>query len=113
MKFKVFISGNQTELKEERFAAQDAILNSPIIKDFFVPFLFENLPAGGREPVSTYLNEVKSSDIYLGILGNNYGPKGEDGISATEREYDTFIEHVTDGEILILIKGDNSISRDP
>lgn len=113
MKFKVFVSGNQTELKEERYAIQDAILNSPIIKDFFEPFLFENLPAGGRDPVSTYLDEVKNSDIYLGILGNKYGNKGEDGISATEKEYGTFIKHVNDGEVLILIKGDNSISRDP
>lgn len=112
MKFKVFVSGNQTELREERFAAQDAILNSPVIRDFFVPFLFENLPAGGRNPVSTYLDEVKNGDIYLGILGNKYGNIGDDGISATEREYDAFIEHVNGGEVLILIKGDNNISRD-
>jgi len=33
MKFKVFVSGNQTELREEMFAAQDAILDSPVIRD--------------------------------------------------------------------------------
>ncbi|MDP3066339.1 MAG: hypothetical protein Q8N08_06310 [Methanobacteriaceae archaeon] len=40
MKFKVFVSGNQTELVEERFAVKDAIGNTPIIKGFFQPFLF-------------------------------------------------------------------------
>ncbi len=113
MKFKVFVSSNQTELSEERFAVQDAILNSPIIRDFFVPFLFESLPAGGIDAVSTYLKEVKNSDIYLGILGSKYKTTNEDGISPTEMEYDAFIEHVNDGEVLIFIKGDKSIPRDP
>lgn len=112
MKFKLFVSGNQTELREERLAVQDAILNSPILRDFFTPFLFENLPASGRDPVFTYLDEVRNSDIYLGILGKKYGNKDENGISATENEYNTFIEHVNDGEVLVLIKGENNISRD-
>jgi ATP-dependent DNA helicase RecG len=112
MKFKVFISANQTELKEERLATKEAILNTPIIKNFFVPVLFEDLPAGGRDPVSTYLEEVKSSDIYVGILGSSYGSKNADGVSATELEYDTFIENVNNGEVLIFVKGYNDDSRD-
>jgi ATP-dependent DNA helicase RecG len=74
--------------------------------------LFEDLPAGGRDAVSTYLNEVKSSDIYIGILGNSYGQKNENGISATELEYHTFLENVNDGEILLFIKGHDDSLRD-
>ncbi|AXV36819.1 MAG: hypothetical protein CIT01_00695 [Methanobacterium sp. BRmetb2] len=113
MKFKIFVSGNQNELKKERMAVKEAIVNIPVIKDFFEPFLFEDLPSLGCDPVSTYLDEVKNSDIYIGILGTNYGNKYEDGISATEKEYNTFIEYVSDGEILLFVKGDKSISRDP
>jgi ATP-dependent DNA helicase RecG len=112
MKFKVFISGNQRELQEERIAVKEVILNTSIIRDFFEPFLFEDLPAGGRDAVSTYLNEVKSSDIYIGILGNSYGQKNENGISATELEYHTFLENVNDGEILLFIKCHDDSLRD-
>lgn len=112
MTFKVFVSSNQTELQEERMAVKDVILNTPIIKNYFKPVLFEDFPAGGSDPVSTYLNEVKDCDVYLGILGNEYGRKGDDGISATEREYNTFTETVTGGEAIILVKGDSEISRD-
>lgn len=113
MKFKVFISSNQKELREERMAIKEAILNTPIIRNFFEPVLFEDFPARGSDPVSTYLNEVKDCDIYIGILGNEYGRKGDDDISATEREYDTFIEAVTAGEVLIYVKGHDDDSRDP
>ncbi|MBU4536011.1 MAG: DUF4062 domain-containing protein [Euryarchaeota archaeon] len=112
MTFKVFVSGNQSELSEERFAIKNVIESTPIIKKYFDPFLFEDLPAGGRDAVSTYLSEVKSSDIYIGILGNSYGPKNENGFSATELEYDTFLENVTDGEVLIFIKGHEDSLRD-
>lgn len=37
----------------------------------------------------------------------------DETVSATEKEYDTFIGHVPDGEIIILVKGDNTISREP
>ncbi|PKL66721.1 MAG: hypothetical protein CVV28_09995 [Methanobacteriales archaeon HGW-Methanobacteriales-1] len=112
MKIKVFVSGNQKELSDERFAVKDAIVNTPIIRNYFEPFLFEDLPAAGRDAVSTYLSEVKSSDIYIGILGNSYGLRNENGVSATELEYKTFLENVTNGEILLFIKGHNNSLRD-
>lgn len=112
MKFKVFISGNQSELKEERIAAKKAITNTYVIKDFFEPFLFEDTPASGDDAVSTYMEEVKNSDIYIGILGNVYGKKNENNLSASEMEYDTFIESVN-GEVLIFVKGHDGDSREP
>lgn len=113
MIFKIFVSGNQTELKEERMAIKETISGTPIIKDFFDPFLFEDVPATGRDAVSTYLEEVKRSDIYIGILGNSYGKKCGNNISATETEYNTFIESINNGEVLIFVKGHDDDGKDP
>lgn len=112
MKFKVFVSGNQSELREERFAVKDAIINTGIFREFFEVFIFEDVAAAGNNPASRYLNELKNSNIYLGILGQKYGFKADDGLSATEKEFDTFINSVSSGEVLIFIKGDNNLKRD-
>lgn len=37
----------------------------------------------------------------------------DETVSAAEKEYYTFIGHVPDEEIIILVKGDNTISREP
>jgi len=84
-KFKAFVSGNQKKLKEERLAVKEVILGTAVLKDFFDVFIFEELAATGRSPVFTYLKEVDDSDIYIGIVGNEYGTKGKDGLSPTER----------------------------
>jgi len=91
-KFKVFVSGNQKELKEERLAVEEAILGTAILRKFFDVFIFEELPAKGKPPVLTYLKEVDGSDIYIGIIGNEYGTKGKDGLSPTEREFRRFLK---------------------
>ncbi len=41
--------------------------------------------------LAIYLSEVQQCDIYLAILGNEYGRKSEDGKSPTELEF----EHAT------------------
>lgn len=111
MKIKIFISGNQTELQQERFAVKEAINNSPILEDIFDIFLFEDLPAIGRDPVSAYLNEVENSDIYIGIIGSVYGTPNEEGISPTELEFQRFIETNPHNDTFIYIK-DISTERD-
>ena len=113
MKFKVFVSGNQTELRKERRAISEAIKSTPVIKDFFKPFLFEDSPASGDTAKFTFVEEVKKSDIYIGVLGNVYGKQNEFGISASETEYDVFSDSVTDGEKLIFVKGSDDASREP
>jgi ATP-dependent DNA helicase RecG len=55
MTFKVFISGNQRELKKERFAVKEAIEKDSILDEYFDVFLFEELPAAGKDPVSSFL----------------------------------------------------------
>jgi predicted HTH transcriptional regulator len=111
-KYKIFVSANQRELKEERSAVKGIIINNPTLRDFFDVFLFEDLPAKGKPPAATYLKQVDDSDIYIGIIGNEYGTKGEDGISATERESRHFIKSKRQRESIIFIKGRNDSKKD-
>lgn len=105
MKYKIFVSANQKELFEERFAIKDLINDSSTLRQCFDVFLFEDLPAKGKSPIATYLKHVCGSDIYLGIIGKEYGDKGKDGLSATEREFRRFQKDCPRGEILIFVKG--------
>jgi len=105
MKYKIFVSGNQKELRSERFAIKDLINDNTTLRQCFDVFLFEDLPAKGMSPVTTYLKHVCDSDIYLGIIGKEYGDRGKDGLSATEREFRRFQKDCPRGEILIFVKG--------
>lgn len=105
MKYKIFVSANQKELREERFAIKDLINDSSTLRQCFDVFLFEDLPAKGKSPIATYLKHVCGSDIYLGIIGKEYGDKGKDGLSATEREFRRFQKESPRREILIFVKG--------
>jgi len=105
MKYKLFVSANQKELREERFAIKDLINDNSTLRQCFDVFLFEDLPAKGKSPAATYLKHVCDSDIYLGIIGKDYGDKGKDGLSATEREFKKFQKECLRGEILVFVKG--------
>ena len=72
-KKKIFISSVQDEFARERKALYEYILSDPLLGIFFEPFLFELLPAIDQRADKIYLREVQLSDIYLGILGKNYG----------------------------------------
>ncbi len=42
-KFEIFVSGNQKELKKERLAVKEAILDNAVLRRFFDVFIFEGL----------------------------------------------------------------------
>ena len=109
--YKIFISSNQTELKDERAVVKEIILDNPTLRNFFEVFLFEDTPAKGESPATSYLKEVDNSDIYIGIIGREYGVKGKDGLSPIEREFRRFIKR-TGKEALIFIKGRDDSRRD-
>ena len=116
-KFKIFISSNQKELLKERIAVKEAIQDLPSLRDCFDVFLFEDLPARKGAPKSTYIKEVSSSDIYVGIIGNEYGITGKDGLSATEREFRCFIKSISGKsqagkDVLVFIKGKDDSEKD-
>jgi predicted HTH transcriptional regulator len=108
-KYKVFVSGVQRELKKERRAVKDFILGNPLLKEYFNVFLFEDLPAKSRSAQQAYLDEVRKSDIYLGIFGGEYGKIGKDNLSATEKEFRE--AHQRSKTILIYVKDEKSTKR--
>ena len=73
MKLKIFISSVQKEFAEARRLLADYIRRDPLLGSFFRVFLFEESPAIDVSAANLYLPEVESSDIYLGIIGGEYG----------------------------------------
>jgi ATP-dependent DNA helicase RecG len=111
-RYRLFISSVQKELEAERRAVKDFITHDPLLSRFISDvFLFEDIPAVDRKPDNIYLEEVKGCDIYLAILGNEYGSKNEDGKSPTELEF----EHATKThrERLVFVKGNDDEAREP
>lgn len=110
MKYKIFVSGVQKELKEERFAVKEMVAENILLQEHFKVFLFEDSPAKSRSAKTSYMDEVRKCDIYLGILGYEYGTANKNNVSATELE---FREAKSTGkDILIYIKGKDDTTRD-
>ncbi|MBU1674136.1 DUF4062 domain-containing protein [Patescibacteria group bacterium] len=84
---KFFVSGVQKELKEERRAIKNFILNDALLSEYFDVFLFEDAPAKSKSAETAYLEEVRRSNIYIGILGTKYGSTAKGKISPTETEF--------------------------
>ena len=88
MRQQVFISSVQKEFAHARDKLASFINNDPYWSQFFYAFIFENLPASERSPGDIYLGEIDRCSIYLGIFGRSYGKLNQEGISATEEEFD-------------------------
>lgn len=108
-KTKIFISSVQSEFAEERAALALHIQEDALLSQFFEVFLFESLPALDASPPQVYLAEVAAADVYLGLLGSDYGYEDQTGISPTEQEYDAASAHHK--ERWIYIKGDSNLHR--
>ncbi len=80
--FSVFLSSVMGELAAERQAVAEALHDAGFTVRWFEEF-------GGRDDSAeqAYLSEVAGSDIYVGILGNEYGGMLPTGFSATHAEY--------------------------
>ncbi len=89
---QIFISSVQSEFAHTRDKLASFINNDPYWSQFFYAFIFENLPASRRSQSDIYLKEIDKCTIYLGIFGLHYGRLNENGISATEQEFDYAIE---------------------
>jgi predicted HTH transcriptional regulator len=70
----------------------DYISTDSLLGRFFDPFIFEKLPAKSAKPDAAYLEQVKHSDIYLGIFGKKYGFEDKNGISPTEHEFNAALK---------------------
>lgn len=89
MQIKVFISSVQAEFRDERWKLFEYIRTDALLGKFFSPYLFEAQPAQNISAQKAYLTEVAECHIYIGLFGSRYGYEDEQGISPTEREYDT------------------------
>ena len=66
-RIKIFISSVQSEFAEERQLLCDYITSDALLGRFFVPFIFEQLPALDISAQRAYIEEVEQCDIYIGI----------------------------------------------
>lgn len=110
-KYKIFISSVQKEFREERCALKDYIYGDALLSRFFEVFLFEDMPAADRRTDEVYIDEVKRSDIYLGLFGNQYGVEDNERISPTHKEF--LLASQTGKPRFIFVKGDNDTARHP
>ena len=102
MKYKIFVSSVRREFEHERKFIKQEIENDFILNKFFEVFLYEELSALGASPRAVYSDEAINSDIYIGLIGSDYGSILESGISPTELEYDLY--NKTHNDALIYIK---------
>ena len=101
MKLEVFISSNIEEFKEERKLLRDELLNDPILNKFIEPYLFEYDGAKSQSADEVFINEVEYCDIYIGLIGSQYGDIYRHGYSATEYEYDTYMKKHADAYLFV------------
>ena len=105
MKYKIFISSVQKELKAERRAVKDFVTEEVLLSEYFDVFLFEDISAKSKPAEYVFLKEVRDSDIYIGIIGQQHGSVGKSKISPTEQEYREAKK--LNKTMLVYIKGDN------
>lgn len=85
---KIFISSVQSEFAEIRKAIAAYIRQDALLSRYFDPFLFEELPAQDQSAQHAYLDEAAKDEVYLLLIGEQYGYEDKEGISPTEREFD-------------------------
>lgn len=87
-KLQIFISSTYTDLKEERQAAVEAILDAG-----HIPAGMELFKAGNETQLKTIKRWIDESDVYLLILGGRYGSiEPKSGKSYTQVEYEYAIK---------------------
>ena len=107
----LFLSSVQKEFAIERRALRDFLQGDPLLRRFFEPVLFEDLPASDRRADDLYLHLVDRCELYVGLFGSEYGSVDADGLSPTEREFQRAGER---GKTrLIFLKAADDTSRDP
>lgn len=110
MKYKIFVSGVQKELKAERIAVQEIVEDDVLLNDYFKVFLFEKAPAGSKSSKFIYLKEVHDCEVYVVIFGDEYGNVAGNNLSATEEEFREAQKRSK--YVLVYIKGKSDDAKD-
>jgi len=72
---------------------------------------FEDIPARDRRADAVYIEEVRHCDLYLALLGDQYGREDADGLSPMHREFN---EATTLGKPrLVFVKGTDDSAHHP
>jgi hypothetical protein len=106
MQLNVFISSRLEELEEERKTIEKAV--SELWNNENLPFTVwkwesaKEIPTG-KHPDKLQSEGVRDSDIYILILGSEYGDF-EYGESPTHKEYDTACSELEEDCILLYVK---------
>src|SRR5689334_7580694 len=108
---RLFISSVQNEFAPERAALRVYLRGDPLLRRFFEPFFFEDVPAADRRADQVYLDEVGRCDVYLGLFGDTYGTENAEGLSGTQREFDLATRRHK--HRLIFVKGEGDHVREP
>ena len=86
---RIFISSVQQEFAKERKLLKRYIAKNPAYRRLFDTFVFEeDVVSTDRRTDEVYLDELAKCQIYIGLIGKQYGFQDADGVSPTEREYD-------------------------
>lgn len=82
-RYQVFVSSTYADLKEERRAVIQTVIELNCI-----PAGMELFPAADEEQFAFIKRVIDDCDYYLLIIAGRYGSVATDGISYTEKEYD-------------------------
>jgi hypothetical protein len=82
-RYQVFVSSTYADLKEERRAIIQTLIEMDCI-----PAGMELFPAVDEEQFEFIKSIINDCDYYLLIIGGRYGSTTPDGVSYTEKEYD-------------------------
>lgn len=92
-RLRIFLSSVQSEFAVERKRIADYIRQDALFSNYFEPFLFEELPAQDKSAQTAYLEQAANAEVYLLLMGEQYGYEDAEGLSPTEREYNTATAH--------------------
>ena len=108
LKLRVFISSVQKELIDEREQLKVLLGSDPFLVRHTVPKLFEKYPAPLRPNPKAYLELLRNCQIYVLIIGREYG--GATPPSPTHQEYE--LAQQLRLPTLVCVKGDQHFERE-
>lgn len=82
-KYQVFISSTYEDLKEERIAVTQCLLDNDCI-----PVGMEQFPASGMSQMEYIEKILDDCDYYVLIIAGRYDSLDKDGVGFTEKEFD-------------------------
>jgi hypothetical protein len=82
-RYQVFVSSTYADLKEERRAVMQTVIEADCI-----PAGMELFPAADQQQLDFIKRVIDDCDYYLLIIAGRYGSVSETGLSYTEQEYD-------------------------